>query len=269
VIRTRGVMAILLAGALLPSCGCTPARDWGRVAAARHGQNWDVVLENEYLLARYTPDDADGTVKDRITEFRLKSRDRSVANALDGRNATDNTAVFRVTKAGVERQDAERKTVRLAFDKRVEHVSILRYSPVLEIGYDQGGHNLDCGIAGTNYVFYGQDAWQQLRGWDRKHPKFQDQYDPTGSYYRSEWGGPGPLACNGWMIMGVYDDAGYGAGMLLPAAAVKWIKLVGWGDRWGFERWTAGPHKAYLFPVSGGAVEILAIGKVLAETMPK
>jgi len=264
------LLVVLPACVLLIASGCGSHEDWGRARIARSGEDWQVTLENRQLLVRYTPAGTNGLTKDRITEFRLKQPDRLIATALDGRHGDKNRAFFRMSDASVESDGADRKTVRLVFDKRVEHVSILKDMPAIEISYDQGGHNLDYKIRGDSYVFYNEDAWQADRGWDKKHPTLRDKYDPTGSYYRSEWAGPSILSYKGWMIMGVYDSrTGLGAGMILPANVVRWIKLVGWDRLWGFERWMVGRHRAYIYAVTGGEEEIISMGKRLAEAAGK
>ena len=264
------LLTVLLLCVLLIASGCGSHQDWGRASIARSGDDWEVILENQQLFVRYTPARMGNLTKDRITEFRLKEPNKMIATALDGRHADKDQAFFRMSDAAVESERADRKTVRLVFDKRVEHVSILKGVPVIEIKYDQGRHNLDYRIKGDTYVFYGEDAWQANRAWDKKHPTLRDEYDPTGSYYRAEWEGPSMLSYKGWMIMGFYDsETGFGAGMLLPANVVRWIKLVAWKGFGGFERWMAGRHRAYLYAVTGGAEEILSVGKKLAETVGK
>ena len=267
-------ISVRLAAVLLPAvvavAGCAAPDDWGRVSVTREADAWNVILENRQLLARYGPAGTGVGTKDRITAFRLKKPDRLVATALDGRHADKGQAFFRMSDATVEADSPGRKTVRLVFDKRVEYVSILKGMPVIEINYDQGGHNLDYKIRGDTYVFHGQDAWQAKRGWDKAHPTLRDEYDPTGSYYRTGWEGRPLLSYNGWMIMGVYDsETGVGAGLLLPTMMVRWIKLVGWDRVWGFERWMAGRHRAYLYAVTGGGEEILSMGRKLADTVGK
>jgi hypothetical protein len=263
------VTAIVVLAGLGSLAGCARNDEWRGVTVSETDHNWTVVLENDRLFVKYSPAGTGVGTKDRITEFRMKGSDESLANALDGRHAPEDTAFFRMSDAREEPAPDDRRTVRLTFDTRVEHVSIFRHMPVLEIAYDQGGHNLDYGITGTNYVFYGEDTWQQLRGWDKKHPTLRDEYDPTGSYYRREWGGPAALSYNGWMIMGVYDERGHGVGITLPADAVSWIKLVSTRGRSGFERMMSGRYRTYLYPVTGGAEEIISTGRQLADSMPK
>jgi len=263
-------LVLLMACLLFASSGCASNDNWGRASVTRNGQDWQVTLENNQLFVQYSPARTNGLTKDRITEFRLKNPKRIIATALDGRHGDKDQAFFRMSDASVTGETADRKTVRLVFDKRVEHVSILKDMPVIEIKYEQGGHNLDYRITGDTYVFFGEQAWQASRGWDKKHPTLRDEYDPTGSYYRAEWGGPSILGYKGWMIMGFYDSqTGLGVGMILPANVVRWIKLVAWGRLGGFERWMVGKHRSYLYAVTGGAEEILSMGKKLAETVPK
>jgi len=254
-------------GLVFCTISCTPAKDWGRAGIARDDDEWNIVLENDLLLARYTTDRANKLIKDRITEFRLKKDDKIVANKLDGRHADKNQEFFRITKANVEPATPGRKTVKLVLQRRVEYVSILKDLPVLEIRYSSGGHNLDYGIEGWEYVIYGEDAWAEQNHWERKHPELRHEVTESGSYYRSNWSPPGPLSYKGWMILGVIDRrTDYGAGLVLPADKVRWLKLVGSGTSRGFERWMTGAHTAYLYPVSGGADEILSMGKKIVDT---
>jgi len=258
------IVAVL--SGLLVCVGCSPANDWGSVTVTESNGEFEVVLENDLILARYTPADTGGLIKDRITEFRLKKDNAVIATKLDGRHADKNTAFFRMSDAEIESETPDRKTVRLVFAQRIEHVSILRGLPVLEIRYEQGKHNLDYGIKGRKFVMYGEDEWQGLNKWEAKHPQLRDEVTEAGSYYRSNWFGPGPLSYNGWMILGVCSRrTGYGVGLLLPANQVRWLKLVGTG----FERWMTGPHTAYLYACSGGPEQLLSLGKQLADTAPK
>lgn len=260
------IMALLLVSVI----GCSPAGDWGKVTVTNRGAIWNVVLENDLLLAKYSPARMKTLIKDRITEFRLKKDDKVVATALDGRHADKGQEFFRMTSASIEPETPDRKTVKLVFHKRVEYVSILKDLPALEIRYRSGGHNLDYGITGTRYVMYGQDQWQKQNGWTKTHPNLNDEMTESGSYYRSNWSPPGPLSYNGWMIMGVCDDqTGYGTGLLLPADRVRWLKLVVVGKSRGFERWMKGRHVAYLYATSGGADEIISMGKMLVDKLGK
>jgi len=253
------IFAVLVLGA-----GCTRQSPWPVVRIDKRADDWQVTLENQKILARYSAARMRSLVKDRITQLRLKDSDAVVATALDGRHAEKNTAFFRMTHAALLSTGRDRKTVRLRFAGRVEDVTIFADTPVLKIDYHQGGHNLDYHITGGSFVIYGEDEWQRQHGWPDKHPRIRNEYTESGSYYRSNWklDGPNPLSYKGWMILGVCEpESGLGAALLLPADKVRWLKLV----PGGFERWVEGPHTAYIYAVSGGAEEILSAGKKLVD----
>ena len=85
--------------------------------------------------------------------------------------------------------------------------------------------------------------------------------------------GSAALDRNGWYVLGAYNTAnGRGFGRVIPVDAVPYIKLLD-GPRIGgcgfelFPWWRSRfePFTSYLFAVTGGAEEILAVGREIAD----
>jgi hypothetical protein len=244
--------------------------EWGSIDITRSGSDWVVELENSLIYVKYGFSQIkQGEPYDRIVEFVVKSRNTLVADKLDGRQSNSPT-IYTITNATVTFDGPDRKTVRITFgnNQRVTNVTMFRGSPVLQLDYQSGGHNLDYGIVGNTWKIYGAEAWQALNGWPITYPTLQDNITFSGSYYRDQWGDPGPLSYNGSMIMGLYNSStGFGAGLVLSFADdIRFLKLIDPGDGKGFERWIdGGAHTAYLYPVTGGAAELISLGKQIVD----
>ena len=245
--------------------------EWGSIDITQSGSAWEIELQNSLIYAKYAnAGTKQGIPYDRIVEFRLKSSDTVVANKLDGRHSDGSPGFYTITGATVTYDGPEKKTVRIIFgsSQRVTDVTITKDSPVLQLDYQSGGHNLDYGIVGDTWEIYGAEAWQTANGWSKKYPTLQDNITYSGSYYRSEWGDPGSLNYNGSMIMGRYSSSsGYGAGLVLSFADnIRFLKLIDAGNGSGFERWIdGGAHTAYMYPVTNGAAEVISMGQQIVD----
>lgn len=267
-------MALMLLAAVTLS---RAAADWGNVRVAEDGGRWTASLANSRIVVEYGDAGiADKPLYDRIVKFAINDSGAVVANKLDGRHTLGDTAFFTITNASVAYDGPDKKTVDLAFGNgaRVTRVSIFPDSPVLQLDYQFNvgqTHNLDYGIMGDTWEIYGAAPWKARNGWTKTYPTLQDDITEDGSYYRKDWSGtPGPLDYNGSMIMGVYSSRhNRGVGLVLPSAAVSWLKLIDTGASGsGFERWTTGNHTAYLYAVTGGGAEIISMGKHIVDNGP-
>jgi len=247
---------------------CSFSQDWGSVNINKTSGGWEVILENSKILVKYSNSGSkQGVLYDRITHFLVKGSNTVLATKLDGRQLTNvTTHGYQITNATVEPNTSDKKTVKIDFGNgyRVTHVTIFKDNPVIKLSYFTGGHNLDYGIVGDNYEIFGADAWQAQNNWQKRYPTLEDNTTYSGSYYRSQWGPPGPLDYKGWIIMGVHSSSnGLGVGLILPSSKIYWIKLIA---SQGFERWMdAGPHTAYLYASEGGAAGVISAGQILAE----
>jgi hypothetical protein len=80
----------------------------------------------------------------------------------------------------------------------------------------------------------------------------------------------GELTYQGHLILGAYQRAtGLGFGRVFPAPDANYIKLLKVGFE-VFANWRQ-PHRpvaAYLYVVTGGADELIALGKAIADRPP-
>jgi hypothetical protein len=258
-LRGAGRFAVLLA-----LCAPALAADWGRVTVS----GTSVTLENSRVRARYgeymTPDVGP---KDAIVELAILPGGFNLAGRIDSRAASHSKGkANRISTIEIVRDDAQRKTARLDFGgAAVQEVSIYPDAPWLEITYQRHDVNIfDTAGPKLEYEIFGAAEWATACGWTDPYPAYPD------NYYRSEWGAPGPLGYRGRFILGAYDRAsGRGYGRVMPVADVDVVKLL---FSRGFEMF---PHyrprreqrsfTGYLFVVTGGAQEIIAVGKRLAE----
>lgn len=244
------------------------AADWGRVSVTDTGDR-GATLENSRLLVRYGSYlSKDVGAKDAIVDLIIKPGTQNLAGRIDSRSANGSKGKSnRLTCVEVLRDTQDRKTVRLDYGDgtAVQDVTIYPDAPWIEITY----HHHDVNIFDTagpklEYAVFGAAEWAASRQWPQPYPAY-----PEG-FYRKEWDAPGPLAYNGHFILGAYDPAtGRGYGRVMPSDDVDVIKLL---FSRGFEMF---PHyqprrpqrsfTGYLFVVTGGAEEILSLGKKLAE----
>jgi hypothetical protein len=244
------------------------AADWGRVTVSNDGER-GAILENSRLRIRYGQYiTKDVGPKDAIVELVVKPGTENLAGRIDSRSANSSKEkANRLTSVQLLHDGDDRKTVRLDYGdgSAVQDVSIYPDEPWIEITYLHHDVNIfDTAGPKLEYEVYGAKEWAAARNWQEVYPAYPE------SFYRKEWGAPGPLDYWGYFILGAYDPAtGRGYGRVMPSADVDVIKLL---FSRGFEMF---PHyrprrpqrsfTGYLFVVTGGAREILERGKALAE----
>jgi hypothetical protein len=223
-----------------------------------------------------------------IKELVLKAVEENQAGAmLDELGLSADEGRGPVTRAEVTHVGPDRMTVRLESpaktkatayhgDQAVEEVTIYADSLILRMDYLEYGVNVvDWGSPGGTttgkVVVYGAEKW--VRG----HVLYPDQYY---SVLPEEKGDPedaGSLNYHGSIIVGVYNPAnGRGLGRVMPVAdtsvmkhigeyrGIEWFPHVEWSPPYaskGHRR----PFTGYLYLVIGGAEEMLAVGKQLAD----
>lgn len=267
---------IALAMTLLPVAGAgderSRERDWGRVAVGQTDGRWEATLQNSELSMRYGRVVENNGTKDRIVDLSIliDGRPRLIGSGIDTRHSNGRQEFFLLTDARVVEDGAARKTVQLVFGHgaRRQNVSIYPRSRVFTIEYltlQPSRHSCDLRLVGDTFYAHGAEEWQALRGWPMRYPKINDK-ETTGddAYYRRVWGPPGPLACNGRLIVGRFERAsGFGFGSVVRFDDLDWFKFT---RSHGLERMMrAAPYTVHHFVVSGGAEEIAAVGRQIAE----
>jgi hypothetical protein len=244
------------------------AADWSRVAVSNTGDR-GAILENSRLRVRYgqyqTPDVGP---KDAIVELVAKPGTENLAGRIDSRSANSSKLkANRLTNVELLHDGEDRKTLRLDYGdgSAVQDVTIYPDEPWIEITYRHHDVNIfDTAGPKLQYEVYGAAEWAAARNRQEIYPAYPE------SFYRKEWGAPGPLEYRGYFILGAYDPAtGRGYGRVMPSADVDVVKLL---FSRGFEMF---PHyqprrpqrdfTGYLFVVTSGPQEIQARGKALAE----
>lgn len=239
-----------------------------------------VELENSQVLVRYEPF-VENHAQFAIRQFVMKRQ-----NDLDQAGAYLDADAYRGTlQSAVLVQDGQDiKTVRLRWNNRenngtlVQEVSIYANRAFLKIDYvdvSRGINLVDLGVPGGEeqgtHVAYGGDLWIR--------PYVTYDYAPTmGSYYNryppdgvNDPANGGVLNYHGHFIIGVYDqDSQIGYGRALPVQSIPIIKLLlANNTRRGFEFFhfgaNSGAFTSYLYPVVGGADEIVHRGQQLVD----
>ena len=246
-----------------------------------------VILENSQIFVKYLPF-TDGHAQFGIKELKIISAGNEnqagsgIYNYMDA-DAGRGT----LSSASIIYNGSDRKTVRLIWNrngdssKKITHeVSIFPDSRYLKIRYvnvQYGTNVVDLGQpGGTNggtHVAYGHS------GWVRDYITHQDP-SYFGSYYNryppdgvNDPVNGGSLNYNGHFIVGVYNAAnGRGFARVMPVVATSILKLLLEPyTRRGLEMFPypfgiAHPSfTGYLYVVTGGASEILSVGKQLAD----
>ncbi len=248
---------------------CAATENWGDVKIEKIGQDeYRIVLENS--LVRITYGRAkDG--KDKLTEFFCKNTDRNIGE-FDSRHHPHDPFFHTLKNAEIITENAHQKTVRLNYGTRIEDVTVTKGSPFVEMNYhtlNDYGHTYDRAGPGGEYAIYGAEKWFKIKRAlpdttiDRSNKKPINQSDLyplyDNSYYRPEWGEPGPLSYKGWLILGMQQGSEMGYGILLPAEKIKWLKLM--GNSGGFERAMNSPYKAFYYSITeGGGENIIKMG---------
>lgn len=266
----RSTLALILLLAALPApASMAQSSDWGSITIRRDGAGqYEVILENAQLKVRYQYYQST-TEKTVIRDFILKSLNEDQAGKyLDG---AANRGLM--TNAYLKYSGPDRKTVRLEWNDGawVEEVSIFPDGAYLQIDYLKYGIDvLDLGAPGQTtsgyYEFHGGAGWRRPYV---LNPESYYNRHPGGGYNDPADGGA--LNDNGYFVGGVYNPENQrGYGRVMPIGAVDVIKLI---DNRGFQffpyyRQTPAPFTGYLFAVTGGPAEILAVGGQLAARRP-
>lgn len=248
---------------------CARSEDWGEVKIEKIGQDeYRIVLENNLVRVTYGRA-KDG--KDKLTEFFCKNTDRNIGE-FDSRHHPRDPYFHTLKNAEIITDNAHQKTVRLNYGTRVEDVTVTKGSPFVDLNYhtlNDYGHTYDRAGSGGEYEIYGAEKWFEIKRAlpdttiDCSNKKMINQSDLypfyDNSYYRPEWGDVGLLSYKGWLILGMHQGDGTGYGILLPAAKIKWLKLM--GNSGGFERAMNSPYRAFYYPVAeGGSKNIMKMG---------
>jgi hypothetical protein len=250
-------------------------------------QHGVIVLENSQLLIRYKRHSTDFECNF-IKDFIIKEVDEDQAGESYGLDEIyyGHAGSEKLTHAEVVHQDADSLMVYLQWSNgpTKQRVTMYRDSRIVKLEYLSYGTGIcDIGAPGENdtetdknkYVFHGGDKW----------PKGYLRY-PLGFYYREpphDFGmvgwkgngpgdkGPGSLDYKGYFIMGVYHaEKGSGFGRVMPTDVLDCVNLL---DGKGFEhvpyyKREHRPYTGFLFGVTGGAEEILNVGKKIVDSIP-
>lgn len=277
--------------ALLVLCALSShAADWGSITVTPDPLGgMRVTLENSKLRCQYGVTDMPGSgLEAFIKELILKGANENQAGAmLDELGMSADEGRGPITKAQVTYVGPDRMTVRMESPARteptafhgarvVEEVTIYPDSLILRLDYIEYGVNVvdwtsPGGTTTGTPVIHGADKW--IRG----HVLYPDQYY---SVLPEEKGDPedaGSLNYHGSIIAGVYNPAnGRGIARVMPVAdtsvmkhmgeyrGIEWFPHVEWSPPYaskGHRR----PFTGYLYLVTGGAEEILSVGKRVAE----
>jgi len=223
-----------------------------------------------------------------IKELVLKAVEENQAGAmLDELGLSADEGRGPITKAEITYVGPDRMTVRMESpaktkatayhgDQAVEEVTIYPDSPILKLDYVEYGVNVvdwasPGGTTTGKVVVYGAEKW--VRG----HVLYPDQYYSVLAEEKGDPEDAGSLNYHGSIIAGVYNPAnGRGVGRVMPVAdtsvmkhmgeyrGIEWFPHVEWRPPYaskGHRR----PFTGYLYLVTGGPEEILAVGKQLAD----
>jgi hypothetical protein len=263
--------AVLTVLFCLPSAG----RDWGEaVARPQSDGRWEVRLENSRIRIAYGRTDFGDIVEDQIVDFTLRpSGENQAGKQFDEMGFGAHEGRGLITRAEVVESGAGSKTVRIEWErgKSVQEVAIYRDSPIVKMDYIKYGLNVvDIASPGGGdgvYVVHGADKWKRdfvlyPKIYYDRHPKDVGRENITGIDEA------GPLEYHGWFILGIYSPKnGRGYGRVMPVDRIDIIKLL---HNRGYELFTClgcerPPFTGFVYAVTGGAEEILAVGKQIAD----
>jgi len=281
---------LLCAGAislivLLGGC-CGANRDWGHVAAGTDSDGrLQATLENSRIRVRYGFKTSGGSQEGMITDLVIKDfPENNLAGAL--LDAAAHRGLL--SKAEIIKDSADEKTVYLEWvpvpasaDKHPgpasAEISIFPDSAFLKINYISFcfPHICDIGLMTGKTTQADCGGRYRIYGYEKEHfPLYEEcfYWEKDGcmgcsGQYASPDGfavDPGPLNYNGWYIMGVYlEESGIGFGRVMPVENMRVIKLL-WNK--GFELFPKGKNvPCYLFLFTGGADDVITMGKELAD----
>jgi hypothetical protein len=288
-------MAIISAGGCNHSSG-----DWGKITITPVDGSKEVVLENSQFSAVYkkSTNDWAGRHPTCLTEFFYKKIGREliengrwddILDPLDHSQDPPRPLHHyreKLLSAEVIYDGPDKKTVHLNWENSEEEVSIFPDSEVLQIDYirwyvlvtDWPGWRKD-EDAHEEQMFsvYGADKWHRtyVPGDTTRCPGlgYNKMYFNHADRDRDKQGGKdpvdgGPLNYKGYFIVGAYKlDSGIGYARLIPVHRINVLIL------WSYRAWEFFPvgkerFTTFLFPVSGGADEILARGREIADDNP-
>ena len=247
-----------------------------------------VILENSQIYVKYAPYYANHN-EFAIKEFRIKSAGNENQVGVGKYNFFDaDSGRGALTNASIVYNGTDRKTVRLTWvnefndptKKITQEVTIFGNSRYLKINYSdvQYGINVvDLGepggtTAGT-HVAYGHSGWIRDYITHKESSSFGSYYNRYPKDGVNDPANGGSLNYNGNFIVGVYNPAnGRGLGRVMPVADISIVKLLlDRSTRRGLELFphpflkAHQPFTGYLYVVTGGASEILSVGKQLTD----
>ncbi len=256
----------------------TATADWGSVSVKTDQNGWlKVILENSKIRVIYRHFSTSGGDQHAIRDLVIKSvNEDQVKDFIDAQAGRGP-----LKKAVIVEDGINVKTVRLEWDNgavwdkgaRISEVSIFPDSNYIKFDYIGYGVNVvdigNPGISNGNgkYEIYGASQWK--RGYVTYPKIYFDRFpEHNGHHNITQVDESGPLDYNGWFIMGVFNENnGRGFGRVMPIAQTDIIKLL---FKKGFEFFPTFNRKkesytGYVFVVTGGANEILSMGKKLAD----
>jgi hypothetical protein len=262
---------------------------WGVVKATLgDGPEGDgtILLENRALRVRYAAKRFhDGNKDHVITEFLVKKTggQLAVGDQLDGIWMNADEGRGRMTSARVTFDGPDRKTLRVEWDggKVVQEFTIWPNQPIVGINYIKYGVNIVDMVNSVDALeVYGAKAWQEARAKvtdetllnipNPHHRLTRDLYPryPFPLLAGKDWEKlePRELTYHGHLILGAYkQETGLGFGRVFPVQDADYVKLLNMGFE-VFANWQQ-PHReftGYLYAVTGGPNELMAVGKTIA-----
>lgn len=254
-----------------------PKNYWGRINIGFDCDgNFEIILENSRLFCKYGWTMESAHAETYITSFVDKKT--GIDNITRHGHRIDAASSRGPVKcAAVLHDTPEYKTVRCEWfpihgETAVSDITIFKDQPYIRVDYLNWFVNIvditsPGGAAKGVYKIYGQESWK--RDIVFHEDAYFDRYPgDVGQMNITEIDEPGPLNYNGCFIMGLYDEkTGYGFGRVSPVEETDIIKLL-WGE--GFEIFGCFGRKHipffnYIYLVTGGDEEIMALGKQIAD----
>ncbi len=225
-----------------------------------------IVLENSVIKARYQPNSHDGG----MVNFIIKAENDDVAGGGGGKRLDAGHNRHAPTAAKIIKDEPDEKTVEIKWENaekgtQTAQVTIFKDSPVLKINYVHMWHIFEWGAnrgtADGRFEIYGAAEWKEQRNWSIMYP---DHKQVDFYWYRKHHGNDVPLVYNGHVILGMYHkDTNRGFLRVMPIEKMKVLKLM---TGCGFELYHNEDNMTgYLCAITGGADQVLAWGKLLAE----
>jgi hypothetical protein len=223
-----------------------------------------IELENSVIKAKYQPNSHDGG----MVNFIIKEFNDDVAGGGGGERLDAGHERGAPKKATIIKDEPDEKTVEIEWTNYGKsQVTIFKDSPVLRIHYLSMWHIFEWGDnRNTNngrFEIYGAAEFQELRGLSKMYPQYKESGgDP---YFQvSKQGVDCPLNYQGHVILGMYHkDTQRGFVRVMPIDKLDKLKMM---TGCGFEMYrNKTPLTGYLCAITGGAEQVIAYGKLLAE----